>query len=141
MEKEIEITVEAEGREAEPRDIWEAQPLSPGNTARLIRLLAAQLARKLILGRSDLVGATDEEVLLALLEILDERSLIEFLSIAVDQPPEVVKANFDVTKAIPSLIGFFKIHNFGILWGEARRAAGMGQVRKKGKKRRSRSKK
>lgn len=142
-EASTEATTQPEGREAASetleREIWEAQPLSPGNTARLIRLLAAQLARKVILRQPELAGASDEEIIVVILEVLDERSLIEFLSIAVDHPPEVIEENYDVTKAMTALFAFFRLHNFGAIWGEARRAAGAGQPRKKKKRRKKRS--
>ncbi len=137
--------MQPEGREADSekleREIWEAQPLSLANTARLIRLLAGQLIQKTILEAPDLQGASDSEVLAAVLQVLDENSLAELLSIAVDQPPEVIKENYDAAKAMGAMVDFLRISNFGSLWGEARRLGGAGQVRKKKKRRRSASKK
>jgi len=141
-EESTEATAQAEeeaGPEIPARDIWEAQPLSLRNTARLIRLLAGQLIQKAILEAPKLQGASDSEILTTVLGVLDENSLTELFSIAVDQPPEVIKENYDAAKAMGAMFDFFRISNFGSLWGEARRLGGAGQPRKRGKGRRRRS--
>jgi len=135
MKHKTEESTQSEVGEAGPempvREIWEAQPLSLANTARLIRLLAGQLIQKTILEAPKLQGASDSEVLAAVLQLLDEKSLAEFLSIAVDQPPEVIKENYEPAKAMGAAIDFLRINRFGAFWGEARRLGGAGQPRKK----------
>jgi len=143
-EEKKETTAQPEekaGPETPVREIWEAQPLSLANTARLIRLLAGQLIQKTILEAPKLQGASDSEILAAILQVLDENSLTELLSIAVDQSPEVIKENYEAAKAMGAMVDFLRISKFGSLWGEARRLGGAGQVRKKGTRRRSASKK
>lgn len=144
--KEATVQPEGEAGPEEPaREIWEAQPLSLRNTARLIRLLAGQLIQKIIFDAPKLQGASDSAILVAVLEVLDEQSLTELFSIAVDQPPKAIKENYDAAKAMGAMVDFLRISNFGSLWGEARRLGGAGQARKKrkgkGKGRRSASKK
>lgn len=135
--KEMETTVEQleEEGEARPempdREIWEARPLSLANTARLIRLLAGQLIQKIILEAPALQGASDSDVLAAVFQVLDEQSLTEFLSIAVDQTPDVIRENYHAAKAIRAAVDFLRVNDFGALWGEARRLGGAGQARKK----------
>lgn len=131
---------EKAGPEIPAREVWEAQPLSLRNTARLIRLLAGQLIQKVVLDAPKLQGAQDSVILGAVLEVLDEQSLTELFSIAVDQPPEVIKENYDAAKAMGAMVDFLRISNFGSLWGEARRLGGAGEPRKKGKGTRRRGK-
>lgn len=126
MKDEIAVTVEPEGRE-----VWEAQPLSLANTARLIRLLAGQLIQKIILEAPNLQGASDTEVLVSVFRVLDEQNLAEFLSIAVDQPIDVIRDNYNAGKAIKVAIDFVRLNDFGSILGEARRLGGAGQPRKK----------
>lgn len=128
------------------REVWEARPLSLGNTARLLRLLAGQLIQKIILERPDLEGASDTEILTAILQVLDEKSLAEFLSIATDQPLETIQANYNAAKAIGVGIAFMRMNEFGAILGEARRQGGAGsgkpsRKRRGGQRRRSASKK
>lgn len=146
MKKGTKVATQPEGEagpEIPAHEVWEAQPLSLANTARLIRLLAGQLIQKVILDAPKLQGAPDSAILAAVLEVLDEQSLAELLSIAVDQPPEVIKENYDAAKAMGAMVDFLRISNFGSLWGEARKLGGAGQPRKsrKGRRRRSASKK
>lgn len=126
-----EVSVEEVSVEPEGREVWEAQPLSLANTARLIRLLAGQLIQKIILEAPNLQGASDTEVLVSVFRVLDEQNLAEFLSIAVDQPPQVIKENYYAAKAMKAAVDFMRVNDFGSLWGEARRLGGAGQPRKK----------
>jgi hypothetical protein len=113
---------------------WVAKPLSLRNTTRLIRLIAGQLIRKTILEAPALQGASDSEVLGAVLEALDEDALAELISIGIDQPVEVVKENYNAGEAMASLVQFFRLNDFGRIWGEARNLGGAGQARKKKKR-------
>jgi hypothetical protein len=135
MTEEIEVTIEPEGRGASPempaRGIWEAQPLSLANTARLIRLLAGQLIQKIILEAPKLEGASDTEVLVSVFRMLDEQNLAEFLSIAVDQSIDVIRDNYSAAKAVKVAIDFVSLNDFGSILGQARRLGGAGQPRKK----------
>lgn len=118
------------------REVWEAQPLSLANTARLIRLLAGQLIQKIILEAPELQGASDTQILTAVLRVLDAESLGEFLSIATDQPLETIQAHYNAAKAIGVGIAFMRLNDMGSILGEARRLGGAGQPRKRGRRRR-----
>lgn len=130
MKDETEKT-EAISNELKGREVWEAQPLSLANTARLIRLLAGQLIQKVILEAPKLQGASDTEVLVSVLRVLDEQNLAEFLSVAVDQPIDVIRENYNAAKAIKVAIDFVRLNDLGSILGEARRLGGAGQPRKK----------
>jgi len=91
---------------------WSAKSLSLEGTLNLINLLGDVI--------DDLRPLMDERESLKIgtfLKALGKTNLLQFLSLAVQQPPEWVEKNFDFPKALKAIRDFWELNRLGEILG------------------------